>query len=92
MKPGPANTVGDCQPTNPANGVCFPPEADDTSFPVAKKCVTSIYQITLQQLKAKAPSTGNESGRYTLSLYEKEGSLQNWLYGTWALRGGLMTI
>ena len=32
MRPGLASTVVDRPPINPAIRVCFPPEADDTSF------------------------------------------------------------
>ena len=48
--PGPASTVGERPPTNPAIRVRFPPEADDdTSFSplYAILCETAIYRNTL---------------------------------------------
>ena len=36
---------------------------------------TDQFELLFSE-KAKEPSTGNESGLYTLSLYEKERSLQ----------------
>ena len=57
MVAGPASTVGDRPPTNPAIRVCFPPEADDTSFAVAKNERHRFIELLFSE-KAKAPSTG----------------------------------
>ena len=91
--PGPASTVGDRPPTNPAFRVRFLPEADDTSFAVAKNGRHRFIELLFSK-KAKAPSSGEKEKRSLHSLYE-EGNVafKNWLYGkAWALRGGLTTI
>ena len=41
-RPGPASTVGERPPTNPAIRVPFPPEADGFFFCCGNKCATSI--------------------------------------------------
>ena len=58
---GAASTLGDRPPINPAILVRFPPEADGTSFAVAKKWVTLIYRFTPSE-EARAPSTGTKRG------------------------------
>ena len=60
--PGPASTVEERPPINPAIRVRFPSEADGISFaPWQKKCATPIYRITPSE-KARTPSTGTKSG------------------------------
>ena len=54
--PGPASTVGERPPTNPAIRVRFLPEVDDTSFSLlyAILCETAIYRKTLFKRKSKS--------------------------------------
>ena len=83
--PGPASTVGERSPTNPAIQVRFKPEADDTSFSplYAILCETSIYRITLFKRKSEGAIYWRYKKRSsTLSLYEK---------GTYLLKIGSMT-
>ena len=54
LQPGPASTVGDRPPTNPAIRVRFPPPKQmDVSFsPVAIKCEVQIHSnYSLQRVK-----------------------------------------
>ena len=85
-QPGPASTVVERPPTNPAIRVRFRPEADDISF---SSCLNvhnfirdpDLSNYSLQRKKAKAPSTGNESS-LQFSLCMKRNVATNWSYGT----------
>ena len=75
LKPGPASTVEDRPPSNPAIGVRLPPSADNV-FKRTHIDGTTIYWWQWQ--KAKAPSLDN-SGRYNFHCTKKN-IPTNWPY------------
>ena len=71
--------MGDSPPTNPAILVCFPSEVDGFFFRGGKFMRdTDQFELLSSAKKRKAPSTGKSKKRslHSLSLYEKERSLQ----------------
>ena len=77
--PRPASSVGDRPPTNPAIRVRFPSEVDGFFFRGGKYMrAIDQFELLSSAKKWKAPSTRKIKKRslHSLSLYEKERSLQ----------------
>ena len=87
MRPGPASTVGDRPPTNPAIRVRFPPQKQmDVSFsPVAEKCEMQIHS---NYSSGKNTIIGQ---RHLLDILESGLSVSHCMKGNVALKIGPMT-